>query len=210
MTTSWKSELFGSRGADSGIDWDKDIMFNQPQRTVAKKLFLTMTIVFSLVMINERVFAETEIASRYISNAGLVGKARLKYLVWNVFDAELYAPSGRWSADEPFALTLTYLWSISGEDIVEQSMVEIREQGFTNQTVLADWRRKMARLFQDVSKGTSITGDKDKRGTTIFYRDGERIGVIEDKGFARHFFTIWLGEKAPNRKFREKLIGKSS
>ena len=39
-------------------------------------------------------------------------EGRLTYLLWDVYDAMLYAPKGKWSHDKPFALKLSYLRSL--------------------------------------------------------------------------------------------------
>lgn len=154
--------------------------------------------------------AELRVASLHVPAAELVGKARLKYLVWNVFDARLYAPSGRWSADAPYALTLSYLRKISGTQIAELSVSEMRKQGFNNQAVLNRWQRQMDGIFPNVSPGTSITGVRDDKGHAIFYQNGKKIGQINDREFSRRFFNIWLGQAASDPGFRRRLLGTNS
>ena len=46
--------------------------------------------------------ADTGVISAYVPNSKLVGKGRLSYMVWNIFDAKLYAPNGRWNPKTPF------------------------------------------------------------------------------------------------------------
>lgn len=151
--------------------------------------------------------ADPRVASIHVPDAELAGKARLKYLVWNVFDAELYAPAGRWKPDAPFALTLHYLRDFSGKAIARRSAEEIRKQGFRNEAKLAAWQRQMERIFPDVSEKTRITGVRDSNGHTIFYRNGRKIGAIRDREFTSRFFNIWLGRKVADPRFRNRLTG---
>ena len=61
-------------------------------------------------------------AARTVPAAELVGKGRMTYLGFKVFDAELYAPNGVYSASGPFALKLKYLRNFKGKAITESSV----------------------------------------------------------------------------------------
>lgn len=144
-----------------------------------------------------------------VPNADEVGSARLTYMVWDVYDATLYAPNGEWQQQCPFALRLTYLRNLNGADIADRSVQEMREQGFSDETQLATWHSQMREIFPDVNKGTSLTGICTPQGDTVFLRNGEKIGVIRDPNFSRHFFNIWLGERTSEPALRKKLLGQS-
>ena len=167
-----------------------------------------MVVLLALVALCVPASAETRIVSQFVPNAQLVGEARLKYLIWNVFDAELYAPYGRWKPDAPFALTLNYLRKISGKAIVDRSVSEMRRLGVDNEAKLAGWRRDMEKLFSDVSTSTRITGIRDQNGNAVFLRNGRRMGEIRDPDFSKSFFDIWLSDKASDLKFQRKLVGR--
>ncbi len=182
-------------------------------RTLLSRFLLTnlaLALLLLMTLFNGPARAELRVASLHVPAAELVGKARLKYLVWNVFDARLYAPSGRWSADAPYALTLSYLRKISGTQIAELSVSEMRKQGFNNEGALNRWQRQMDAIFPNVSPGISITGVRDEKGHAIFYQNGEKIGQINDKEFSRRFFNIWLGQAASDPGFRRRLLGTNS
>ena len=166
-------------------------------------------VLFAMVALCEPVSAKTRIVSQFVPNAQLVGEARLKYLIWNVFDAELYAPFGRWKPEAPFAVTLTYLRKITGKTIVDRSISEMRRQGVDNEAKLAGWRRDMKKLFSDVSINTTITGIRDQNGNVVLFRNERRMGEIKDPDFSKSFFDIWLSDKASDLKFQRKLVGKN-
>ncbi|MEM8948371.1 MAG: chalcone isomerase family protein [Pseudomonadota bacterium] len=172
-----------------------------------KSLLLSLLMSFALV---SPAFADLRTAKLQIPNAELVGEGRLKYLFWSVFDASLYAPDGVWSADQPFALSLSYLRVLEGESIVEASIDEMKKQGMTDQATLERWREEMAEIFQDVDEQTTLTGIVNGEGHTLFFRNGEPAGVIADAAFSRRFFDIWLGEKTSNPELRAQLIGRAS
>ena len=145
----------------------------------------------------------------YLDNPQLVGKARLKVLLWNVFDASLYADSGHYDSAAPFALSLNYLRALEGKQIVAKSMEEIKnQQPDTSKEQLALWERDLLRMIPDVSNGTTITGVRTNDSFTSFYLNDTKLGSINDVAFTQAFFGIWLGEKTSNPKFRHKLLGK--
>lgn len=144
----------------------------------------------------------------YIPNADLVGKGRLKYLMWQVYDATLYAPNGQYQKNKPVALSIHYLRSIKGRQIADKSAEEIRRQGFKNEVTLATWYEQMRRIFPDVFPGTVLTGIRTDTGQTIILKDGIKIGSFTDPDFAHYFFDILLGYNTSAPDMRDALLGK--
>lgn len=148
-------------------------------------------------------------ANRYLDAPGLVGTAKLKVMLWEIFDAQLYAQNGNFSPEKPFALRLTYLRNIPGEKIAEKSIEEIQAQAEATDTEVRRWRKMLSEIIPDVTKSTTITGIRTAEAHTVFYMNNERIGKIEDQRFTRLFFNIWLGENASEPGLRSQLIGAS-
>ena len=169
-----------------------------------RKLLITL---FISILAGTGAWADVDVATRHVPDASLVGKARLKVLFWKVYDAELYAPNGDWSANAPFALSLNYLRKLEGEQIAKRTIVEMRKQGFEDEVTLARWFDDMRSIIPDVEKNTRITGVADDTQNTLFYSDGKLIGEIKDPLFTQKFFDIWLGEKSSQPKMRNKLLG---
>ena len=153
--------------------------------------------------------ADLRVPSAYVPEAQLVGKARLSYLAWSVYDAELYAPFGRWDRNAPYALSVNYLRTFTGAAIAKSSAEEIRKQGLKNEAALTEWQSKMEKIFPDVTNNSNLTGVRDKNGHAVFFFDGRKIGSIRDREFTNRFFDIWLGQKTSRPSFRRKLIGAS-
>ena len=151
--------------------------------------------------------AQSEVVQRYVSQAQKVGEDRLTYLFWDVYDASLYAPEGRFSPDHPFALQLLYLRALEGDQIAERSAHEMREQGYGDETQLQQWLQLMMRIFPDVKEGDAITGIRTREGHAVFYLNDRQIGVIEDSEFSERFFDIWLGSKSSEPAMRQRLLG---
>ncbi|HCD79966.1 MAG TPA: hypothetical protein DEQ81_08050, partial [Alphaproteobacteria bacterium] len=53
--------------------------------------------------------AQAEVLDRLVPDAELVGEARFKVMFFKIYDAQLYAPNGRYSAGNPYSLRLHYL-----------------------------------------------------------------------------------------------------
>jgi len=170
-----------------------------------------VTLIVALVMVLgmpvQTALADLGAAARSVPSAELVGKGRLTYLGFRVFDAELYAPGGKYSASSPFALKLTYLRNFKGEAITESSVKEIRRQGGVSAAKLASWEKQMQAIFPNVSKGQSITGVRTSGGSTVFYYGSRKLGTISDPAFTRKFFSIWLGNNTRNPQLRARLVG---
>ena len=152
--------------------------------------------------------ASLDIAQQYMANPALVGEARLKFLFWKIYDAELYAPDGNWSDTKPFALTFTYLRKATSEQISKRMVKELRKQGFEDEARLNNWYQTSLSIFPDVDKGSQITGVRDEYGHALFFLNDQPIGRVEDPFFTDWFFRIWLGEKTSVPKFRSRLLGK--
>jgi len=150
--------------------------------------------------------ADLELVDTYVPNAELAGEARMRVLVWDVFDAELYAPEGEYDPSSPFALSLSYLREFTSEQIVARSMSEIERQGPLDSTTRELWRGELAQLIPDVEPGMTIVGVRDATGRAHFYLGQEKLGTVEDPNFSRKFFNIWLGAETSNPAFQRAIF----
>ncbi|WP_395344806.1 chalcone isomerase family protein [Ningiella sp. W23] len=151
--------------------------------------------------------AQVFASSDYMQNPKTVGQAKLEVMFWDIYEAELLAPDGNFSPQQPFALALTYLREFDGENIASRSIDEMRKQGMKDEVKLAKWFEKMRQLFPDVEEGQTLTGIVDESRTSHFYFNNSKIGTIDDPEFTQWFFNIWLSEETSEPKMREKLLG---
>lgn len=140
-----------------------------------------------------------------VPNASVVGEARFTYYFWDVYDAVLYAPEGKWPADR-FALRLTYLRDFDGSEIAERSIKEMKSQGLKDEQKISSWLQAMRDIFPDINEDEHLLGVVGENGQTLFYQQDRLLGEVEDKEFTRWFFNIWLGEKTSEPDFRDKLL----
>lgn len=143
----------------------------------------------------------------YVPKAEEVGTGRLNLWFWDIYDATLFAPSGQYDPEKAYALQISYLRDISGEKIADHSVDEMRNQGFEDRAKLDTWYEEMVNIFPDVDKGITLTAVFTPDGKTIFYRNGEDIGTIDDAEFSQQFANIWLSEKTRSPDLRRKLLG---
>ncbi len=177
-----------------------------PNRFILAAVFTALIGFFPVGSIHARGTAPSYIKA-YIPKAEIVGQGRLTYMVWDVYDATLYAPVGRYSDKRPTALSLRYLRNLKGRDIADTSVAEIRAQGFNDEVTLASWHEQMRRIFPDVTTTTVLTGIRTVKGETVFLQNGRKIGTITDKRFGTYFFNIWLGDTAKKTDLRDRLLG---
>lgn len=142
----------------------------------------------------------------YVPEAKIVGQGRATVLVWDIYDAKLYAPEGVYDESKPFALELKYLQELEGRKIADHAVGEMRRLGFNNEIKLAAWHDRMNQIFPDVSPGSTITGIYRPGGPTVFYEDNRQAGLIDDPFFGKEFFRIWLDARTSTPGLRQSLL----
>jgi hypothetical protein len=160
-------------------------------------------------LLNSEVETTLDMASvnAFVQPENLVGKARLSFLFWDVYDAQLYAPQRVFSPDGMYALSLRYLMDFSGPDIAERSLDEMRGQGYRDKLQLDRWLVEMLTIFPDVQAGDELIGVRSVIGESYFLHNGKVIGTVTDPLFADAFFGIWLAPNSSEPKLRKKLLG---
>ena len=130
------------------------------------------------------------------------GRGEFRRFGFLVYEASL------WAADDPqrppLALRLDYKRRIAGSAIAEASVKEMRRFG-VEETVLAAWHERMARIFPDVQDGDHILGVYTPDGAR-FSHNGRDLGRIDDARFARDFFGIWLDPRTSAPELRAALL----
>ena len=147
-----------------------------------------------------------------LPQAKLIGKARLKFWGFEVYDARLWAPAGfapaRYDAFA-LALALAYLRDFKALDIAERSLKEMRLSQPIGNDQAAQWRAEMLRVLPDVRKGDRLTGLHQPGEGAAFWVNGRASGEIRDAEFSRLFFGIWLSPQTSEPAMRAALLGES-
>jgi len=144
-----------------------------------------------------------------IPNAQTVGAAPYRLLGITVFEAELFAPSGDFSWQQPFALSLTYARSARQTTIINRTISEMSQRGAGSAAQLAPLRQQLERCFPNVARGDRITGVSTAANTARFYVNGARSCQVEWPNFRRHFFGIWLDARGGQAAMSARLRGEA-
>ncbi len=147
--------------------------------------------------------------SKYMPSAREVGSGEGRRFVFHAYDASLRAPDGVYHQDKPFALTLQYHMSFSGEAIARESIAQMRRMGGHSAEQLLRWQAQLDNIFPDVTPGMAITGLRLKSGKTIFCTPAGELGRVADPAFGDAFFAIWLSDKAESQTLRRQLTGQT-
>ena len=139
----------------------------------------------------------------------LVGEARLKVLIWEVYDSALFTPSGHWQGDAPYRLSLHYLRNIPAAKLVEETEKAWREQGRYHPR-LNEWLGLLGDLWPDITEGDNLVFGLNELGDSAFWFNGSSLGSIEDRDFGPLFGGIWLDPDTPRPELRAQLIGPAS
>ena len=136
----------------------------------------------------------------------LVGEARLKVLLWKVYDSALYTPSGRWLGAGPHQLSLTYLRDIPVEQLIKETRKAWGEQNQVHPEQ-ENWLQALAEMWPDISAGDNLVFGVGADDQNQFWFNGQSIGGIDHPDFAAFFGGIWLSEDSPRPALRARLIG---
>ncbi|MDB5964942.1 MAG: hypothetical protein JWQ72_1442 [Polaromonas sp.] len=139
----------------------------------------------------------------------LIGKGRLTYFGFQVYDARLWAEPGFKAdslASEPFALELAYLRDFANTDVAERSILEMRRSAPISDAQAQAWIAEMVRAIPSVRKGDRIMGVYRPGVGASFLVNGKPSGDIRDAAFARLFFGIWLSPQTSEPRLRSALL----
>ena len=144
-----------------------------------------------------------------LPQAQLVGKGRLTFWGFQVYDARLWATPGFGAGSftaEPLALELAYLRDFDSRAVAERSISEMRRAAPVSELTAEKWMNAMARVLPDVKKGDRVMGIHRPGVGASFWMNGKPLGDIRDAEFARLFFGIWLAPTTSEPGLRTALL----
>jgi hypothetical protein len=145
-----------------------------------------------------------------IGNARLAGQGSFRWFGFKIYDAQLWVGDRGYLPNAPesakFALSLTYARNLYGKHIARTSIDEIGKLGYGTSEQHQGWLSRMEALFPDVHAGTQISGIYLPDHGARFYLNGNLLGEIADKEFARAFFSIWLDPRTSATSLRSSLL----
>lgn len=140
-----------------------------------------------------------------------LGQGTLRFMGLPIYDATLAVAPGFDPARPEagaFSLSLAYHRRLSGADIVDRSIVEMKRGGGIAAADEARWRDFMARAFPDVARGDVIVGSWQPRGMlSRFVHNSGAMAELADPMFGPRFFGIWLAPHTSQPSLRAELLG---
>ncbi|MGL4575743.1 MAG: chalcone isomerase family protein [Burkholderiaceae bacterium] len=165
---------------------------------------------FAISLASTFAYADTAWVADALPGAQKAGHARLTYLGFKVYDADLWVDADFTPAsfsNEPMLLNLTYLRRLKGADIAKRSKDEMAKLGRGTPEQRAQWYEEMKKVFPDVKAGDALGGLHQPGKGVKFFRNGKVLAEVDDPQFAEAFFAIWLDTKTSIPDFRKKLLG---
>lgn len=142
-----------------------------------------------------------------IQDLNEVGSARLKVLLWNIYESSLYTPTGRFQGIEPgLALELEYRRNIPKKEFIKYAREEWQKQSLYNEKSEA-WLASIDKLLPSVKKGDVIVLKVNNQKESEFYFNNRFIGKLGSENFTDQFLSIWLSKNTSYPKLRDKLVG---
>ena len=138
-----------------------------------------------------------------VASASPAGCANYRYLVFNLYRAELWSDSKRLPGAQ-YGLSLTYRSDFSREELVDASIDEMARMTGRSESSFASVRRQLNAVFRNVKEGDRITAFRDSAKRVRFFHNGRATGSLTRN--AGLFMDIWLGPKARFDRRRDVML----
>ncbi len=149
------------------------------------------------------------VAANPVANLDKVGSAKLKVLLWNIYESALYSPNGDFAGIEPgLALEIEYKRNISKTAFIDYTREEWQKQSLYSSDS-EQWLSSLRQIFPSVRKGDRLVLKVTDSLTSEFYFNDEFIGAVANANFTHEFLAIWLSEQSSYPDLRNQLIGKA-
>ena len=112
-----------------------------PRRSLIAALFALP----AALAVPGRLLADT--LREIMPTAKKVGEARFKVFLFKIYDAELFAPDGRFDRKSPYALRLNYLLDAKKDRIISSTVKEMKRQKAASSKVIEGWVPLMEDAF---------------------------------------------------------------
>jgi hypothetical protein len=153
------------------------------------------------------VFVTFSATANPIQNLDKVGSAKLRVLVWNIYESALYTPSGEFEGIVPgLALEIEYKRNISKKAFIDYTRDEWQKQSLYKDES-ERWLADLRNIFPSVRKGDRLVLKVADALSSQFYFNDEFIGEISNASFTNEFLAIWLSEQSSYPDLRDQLVG---
>ena len=145
-----------------------------------------------------------------LSEPQLQGKHTARFWGFKLFNAELWTSKpDKFSFDQQFALTLSYLYPFSKELLARSTVEEIARAEGSTPDKHAKLEKQLKNCLVDVDKGTRITGVAESANKVAMYVNGRKSCSINYPNLRKRFFGIWLAPTSRDARGVQRLRGAS-
>ncbi|WP_077649538.1 hypothetical protein [Salinivibrio kushneri] len=141
-----------------------------------------------------------------------VGEATLTWGWWTIYQSSLRSPTGRYQAQAPHALVITYARDISDQRLMKATKDQWEHLGFT-ETQRARWEKALDKAWGDIEEGDRLAFVRHAQ-KGIFYaqpkgESWQTTLTVDDTELADAFLAIWLSEDTDYPDHRRALLGET-
>jgi hypothetical protein len=137
------------------------------------------------------------------------GSGSVGFLFWQFFDADLWATNGRFSWDQPLALSLTYRTDFSARELTDSTIEEMARINGWPKDRLSGFRSEIAPCMSDVSDGDRFTAASPAPDRIVLFLNGDERCDLSMPGLRRAYLNIWLSENSRFPDQSRRLTGGS-
>ena len=139
----------------------------------------------------------------------LIGQAKLKWLMLDIYESSVYSKTGNFSPKSTEILfTIRYLRGFSSDQIIRQTYKEWVHLGIATDYI-NEWSDGLKKIFPDVDKDDELSLLVKESGEHEFFFNDLPVGSVNDNEFAFAFLDIWFSESTSRPKLRMKLLHNS-
>ncbi len=163
---------------------------------------------FALLASQSPAQAAPKEVEKELSAPQLQGSHTARYWGFKLFNAELWtSQAGKFSFDQQFALTLSYLYPFTKEVLARSSVEEIARVEGGSPEQHAKLEKQLVGCLVDVAKGTRITGVAESPSKVAMYVNGRKKCTVSYPNLRKRFFGIWLAPTSRDDRRARRLRG---
>ena len=140
-------------------------------------------------------------------NAVLADLCMHRNLKKNLVTGSIVVPA---NSNGPFNLELTYLRTLTGRDIAERSLKEMRRSADLSLAQAQRWLAALLDVMPDVKATDRLTGLHIPGVGARFWHNSQPRASVPDPEFSRLFFGIWLSQSTSEPQLRRGLLARLS
>ncbi len=181
------------------------------KKGIKKNLWQSILILLLITATNATAQDKTQIPipiTKNFQEPFLIGKAKLNFLGFKVYDIELWSEDLNFSYQKKSAIFIKYNMNFKKEDLAKRSIDEIKLNHNLSQLEEENYLKKLNEIFVNIKKGDEKIALFNPNSGVILFHNNKEIGQITNLKFARLFIDIWLDERGSYPKITKQLLGK--